>query len=677
MKRIQTIILLSIAIALMLFISCEEEASTTSLRVYLKDRVSGTRELYSPTGESLDIYGYIIEGSGPNDQSLSITSHSPQVEISGLMIGTWNLVVTGVNQQGTPLATGEATFQLTTQANTVEILVDTLYGEGTLQFGLYWGPEVFTGITLEMNIRDQEGVSTDVSSSVTVTSSQSSALFSDQLTAGIYEVHYSVLSNGVVIAGGIDIVRVLDEKLTDVEVTLDVHKETPEATGMNISSSLGSEIEGDIVGIDSLVAPNTQLSATYTPSNTSSSTYDVTWYLDGVEMSTGDTVDFTTFTGPHRLDAIARGEQPLSVGADTMNFQVSVGDNEGVPVLVNSYSAPVSDEQGSPLFIDSIKDTMFLLDGNLLIAGSAGLQLCDVHQDALEVLGSYTSNNGGVQSDPYPTLGITSLAYDSSDQMVFTANGTSGLIVAYTYDGITEELTKSDSASESDHPWSDNLSNIVLDPITNHLFLLDRDTSQMHVLNYDGGTFTLVLSAALGQFFHAIADGEHISISDALDTLIVSSPSNNTFHSYQISYDAQGAPSLMFLSNNLLSSSFGTVERGYVVQDNLHLLTSTGWHLYTYEGSSLSYLWQEQIGTVSEAMKEVIYDSTYTQGWVVSEDTGMKVYPVDIYAGVPVFTAGSAALPSLSPLSAARSPQGNYMALAGSSSFNLYRLNDQ
>ena len=100
MKRIQSIILLSIAIALILFTSCEEEASTTSLRVYLKDRVSSTRELYSPIGESLDIYGYIIEGSGPNDQSLSITSHSPQVEISGLMIGTWTLMVTGGESAG-------------------------------------------------------------------------------------------------------------------------------------------------------------------------------------------------------------------------------------------------------------------------------------------------------------------------------------------------------------------------------------------------------------------------------------------------------------------------------------------------------------------------------------------------------------------------------------------------
>ncbi len=677
MKRIQPIILLSIITALMIFPSCEEEASTASLRIFLKDRVSSTRELYSPTGESLDIYGYIIEGSGPNDQSLSITSHSPQVEISGLMIGTWDLTVTGVNQQGTPLATGEETFQLTTQSNTVEILIDTLYGEGTLQFGLYWGPETFTGITVTMSIRDQDGVTTDVSSSVTVTPSTSSSLYVEQVPAGIYEVNYSVLSNGIVIAGGIDIVRVLDEKLTDAEVTLEVHKETPEATGMAITDSLGSKIEGEITGIDSLVTPNTQLSATYTPETTPSSPYVVTWYLDGTEMSTGDTLNFTTYTGPHRLDAIARGEQVLSVGADTRTFEVSVGENEGVPVLVNTYSAPVSDEQGSPLFIDSISEALFLLDGNLLLAGSAGLQLCDVRQDALEVLDSYTSSGTGSQSDPYPTQGITSLAYDSSDQLVFTVNGTTGLLVAYTYDGTAEELTKSDTAEIGDYPWSDNLSNIVIDPITNHLFLLDRDTSKIHVLHYEGGSFTLVLSAALGQFFHTIADGKHISISDALDTLIVSSPSNNTFHSYRISYNSQGDPSLMFLSNNLLASNLGTVEKGYVVHDYLHLLTSTGWHLYTYDGSTLSYVWQQQIGTIAEAMKEVLYNSTYTQGWVVSEDSGMKVYPVDVYAGVPVIAGDSASLPSLSPLSATRSPQGNYMALAGSSSLRLYRLNDE
>ncbi len=183
--------------------------------------------------------------------------------------------------------------------------------------------------------------------------------------------------------------------------------------------------------------------------------------------------------------------------------------------------------------------------------------------------------------------------------------------------------------------WGEHLTNIVIDPITNHLFILDRDTTQIHVLSYENGNFSLVRSSALGQFFQPIAEGEFLSISHSYDTLFLSSPSNNTFHTYMIAYNHEGTPSITFGSNNLLESARGTVRKGYIVSDRLHLLTTDGWHLYTYNGSSLSYVHEQQIGSSLADTQEVVYDSAFAHGWVIEEDSAMCISPFDIISGVP------------------------------------------
>ncbi len=674
-KKIITSFILITAMALLLF-SCEEEVTTTSLRIRMTDRISTSRDMYSPSGEGLDIYGYIIEGKGPNDQTLSLTTTSPQIDINGLMIGTWNIVVTGVNQQGTPMATGEATFQLSTQSNTVDITVDTLYGEGRVQFGLFWGPEVFNGISVEMVIRDVDGTERDVSASVTVSESTSSALFTDSLHAGVYEVQYSILSNSVVIAGGIDIVRILDNLVTVAEVTIEVQKLTPEATGLTITENLGSRIEGEIVGIESVESPMENYTATFSPIGTPPSPYHVTWYLDGTQFETGESVTFSTHTGPHRLDAIARGTGVLTAGADTHNFRISVGDTKGVPALVASYEDPALGAGGEDLSLNSVSAGCFLLDGNLAVAGAGGVQVCRVDEDAVQVLNTYTSNGQGYQNDPFPTSGITTLAVDSTDSMLFTSNSSTGVVVAYSYDELTGALTKIDAAGPSDQPWGTNISNIVVDQVNDHLLFLDRDDDKMYAIHYASDGFTPTLSTPLGQYFAQIEDGEFISISDARDTLFVASPSNNTFHTYGLTYDYQGIPILSFKSNDLFSSALGTVSRGYIVAGKLHLLSDSGLHLFSYNPSLLKWEHVERIGTSTLPMSEVMYDSTFSQGWVFEEDTDLRIHPFEVVLGVPMMKEGSTTLPSLTSLCATLSPKGNYMAVTGSSSLRLYRLND-
>jgi len=217
-----------VAITSLLCVGCAEQEGTTNLRVRLSDATSSraiVRDMYAPLGEGLDIYGYILEGTGPNEDSLTLTTNSSQVNINGLVIGTWNLLVTAINQQGTPLATGEKTFQLTTRNNSVEVIIDTLIGSGDLRVDFSWGEEIFDEIDFVLGLQKQGNEAIDVSSAVLVNEQSSSAQYQTTLDAGVYELTYSIYSQGVKLTGGIDIIRILDNKETHAEVALTIKKE--------------------------------------------------------------------------------------------------------------------------------------------------------------------------------------------------------------------------------------------------------------------------------------------------------------------------------------------------------------------------------------------------------------------------------------------------------------------
>ncbi len=251
-----------VAITSLLCVGCAEQEGTTNLRVRLSDATSSraiARDMYAPLGEGLDIYGYILEGTGPNEDSLTLTTNSSQVNINGLVIGTWNLLVTAINQQGTPLATGEKTFQLTTRNNSVEVIIDTLIGSGDLRVDFSWGEEIFDEIDFVLGLQKQGNEAIDVSSAVLVNEQSSSAQYQTTLDAGVYELTYSIYSQGVKLTGGIDIIRILDNKETHAEVALTIKKETPEPTGLSIQSTFGRSISGSITGIDDVVTPHSPL----------------------------------------------------------------------------------------------------------------------------------------------------------------------------------------------------------------------------------------------------------------------------------------------------------------------------------------------------------------------------------------------------------------------------------
>ena len=93
---------------------CDNGVGTASLSLRLTSQYGrADARTIVPTGESLTIHSYSIEGSGPNGKTFSITTQSAQVLIEGLVYGTWAIQATGLNEQGTELATGSTSHQLT------------------------------------------------------------------------------------------------------------------------------------------------------------------------------------------------------------------------------------------------------------------------------------------------------------------------------------------------------------------------------------------------------------------------------------------------------------------------------------------------------------------------------------------------------------------------------------
>ncbi|MDC7247622.1 MAG: hypothetical protein PQJ35_04700 [Sphaerochaetaceae bacterium] len=681
MKKYTVIKLITLLLAAFALAGCNTEESRITMRVRLNEKISqqmNTRSLYSPAGEGLDIFGYIIEGEGPNDQTFSITTGSSQVDINGLMIGTWELKVTGINQQGTPIAKGETTFLLSTRENVVDISVDTLIGRGTLQAGFSWGDEVFGGITIQSTLTVQGGESVDISDDIIIYEGSSSAVYETQLDAGIYEIHYSLYSEGVKIAGGIDVIRILDDKTTVAEIELNVETAAPEATGLTIHSSIGKMIEGEITGIDDVILPNTIVEATFTDQYQGEKNYQVAWYLDGEYLATGESVQFSTYTGHHRLDAVAEGPLIGNMGSSTKKFIASVTPNGGLPVVVSHLTTSDVDAADNPYYLQNVSDSEFLRDGRILLASSQGLQICEIVNDTLMVLQNYPKNESGVSvaSDSHPTQGITDITADSAEDIIFTTAKNLGIVVAYSYDSDSATLNKIASFDPSTASWSSSITNAVIDDANNTLFFVDRQDKNTYILPYSEQTISVYNQIPLGQFFYTIEECSDLRISNDNSTLIVTSSPNDTFHTYSIGYDYYGNPVLNFESNNMISSSHGNLEMVTMVDGKAHVLTDNGLFVYASNPGSGFYEYVEQVTTFDEHLHNIAYNNLYNKGWSINSTSQYVLASFSLLGGVPSYSSEEIQIPSLQQIQIDYSPKGNMLSLSGSSQLMLLRLND-
>lgn len=457
---------------------CKEESARTSLNLNLQEKSDTARSLL-PKDTPLEVSRYVVEGSGPQDTTFSITSTTANVEIEGLLIGGWELRAVGQNSQGVDLVEGKATCTLSREPTNATIELNSLRGTGKMSVTLTWDRERISNPRLDLWITNAEGTKSAVQPT-TNNSANGSVTYSADYPAGSYVIQAQLFSGTVPVAGCVEVVRVVGNITTEGSIPLSLDKYAAIPTSLTLVNKAGVPIECSIQGLHTtlpaLQVANPQL---VVPNVEAVEDLEVTWYLDGTEIATGFDCSFTPSSGSHRLDVIANGALLASSGSASFTFQAAVTGTSGVPVLVSEVS-----DTTNGLYVSGNTQVAFLPDGKVLLASSEHqtLQICRLVRDTLEVVRSYgpTSN--------FNTVGVTDLLVDKITNRVAIADSYNPSLALYQYDSANSSLTKlfvRDEVicerGETKEKTYTALDHLALDASTGYLYALAVGTSYLPI----------------------------------------------------------------------------------------------------------------------------------------------------------------------------------------------------
>ncbi|WP_320123054.1 hypothetical protein [uncultured Sphaerochaeta sp.] len=407
----------------------EESAGRSSLHVSMERR-SGAEKTLLPNDTPLEVSRYVVEGTGPQDTTFSVMSNTSTVDVDGLLIGTWDITAVGRNDQGVDLVTGSVSVNLSKDPLETVITLDALSGNGMMDIHLGWDASKINSPSLEVWLTDPQGTSTSLTPT-TNNMENGSVVFNGSYPAGSYLLRAKLYSGTTAVAGCAEVIRVVGNKTTEgvIELTLDKYADIP-AT-ITLVNNLGVPVECSIQGIREVM--EAQVPATATLSAQEATDLEVSWYLDGEEISNALSCAFTPESGLHRLDVIAKGALLASTGSASITFKAAVEGTAGVPKLVG-----MVEDTTDGLYVGKNAHVAFLPDGKLVLASNQHqtIQVCRIVRDTLEVVNTYTTTDG------FNAVQVTDIYVDPLTKLVAIADASIPSLSVYFYDSKNATLTK-------------------------------------------------------------------------------------------------------------------------------------------------------------------------------------------------------------------------------------------
>ncbi|WP_422481044.1 hypothetical protein [Pleomorphochaeta sp. DL1XJH-081] len=677
MRKFTMLIFGLVILATILLAGCEESSNTTTLKLRflpVEARSSSTRDPVSPDGQGLSITSYIITGRGPNDKSFTITTSSAQAEINGLVIGTWQIDVVGMNQQETILATGSASHHLTTKDNAVEVFLDEYEGEGAVAIDFTWGDPEFTSISLDLELRPQGGEQFDVYEGKTIDTANASARYEAVLQTGSYDLIFTLYSANIKIGGGVVALRILDGMTSSRTISIIVDKVTPEATGLQIISRVADPVVGEIQGISNEILPNEMVTARFVHSGGGGSTpLCVDWYLDGSNIATGETAEFSTFTGPHRLDVVAQTDSLGSVGSETFPFRATVDPLRGVPRTVEIIVDGETDMFNTPYWLTGVTDTAFLRDGSLLIASSQGLQVCQIEKDQLIVKESFIASD------------ISDIAVDTLDDIICTTARSTGKVEFFQYNPAEYSLSKIASLKPTSgtYVWTEDITNVVLDTIANRFYFVDYVVDGEWPGSYinqsaygPGGVTETMRRNPLQGMDSTIPKPDKLIINESGTKLAVSSPAVRSFYSFIINTNYSIWEDAVYQEEK--ENLQGPFEMAYT-GERIQSIMGDGIHIYSHSADNNSWIESGKARNTDDVVTSMVFDPIDQVGWAVHGGIAPSVYLLGLINESSVYSlnehnpmdCGSYVASDIS-----LSPKGNFLSISMSNELRLLRISD-
>ncbi|MDY0287374.1 MAG: hypothetical protein RBR15_00955 [Sphaerochaeta sp.] len=425
-------ILVLLMVLIMSFSGCKEETGRSSLRLTMQGLDTQDRSIV-PKDTPLEVSRYAVTGNGPQGSTFEVQSTNPTIEVEGLLMGTWQITAVGQNSQGVNLVSGYTECSLTSEPTNALIELKTLVGTGTMNIQFSWDSTKISNPNIDLWVTDSDGIK----SKVTPTTNNlinGSVFYSATYPAGSYMIQGRLYSGSTSVAGCAEVVRIVGGKATEGTINLDLDKYPEIPSSLTLINKLGTPIECSIQGITPTVAALEVVTAQVSvPESENNSDLGVSWFLDGVLISTTLECSFTPSTGNHRLDLIAKGALLASSGSASISFKAKVGGTPGIPVLAKTVT-----DNTDGLKISGNTKVAFLPDGKILLASTthSTLQICRIVRDTLEVIRTYT------QTDGFNTAQITDILVDKVSAKVAIADNLAPGITLYQYNAGNTSLTK-------------------------------------------------------------------------------------------------------------------------------------------------------------------------------------------------------------------------------------------
>lgn len=327
--RGQLVGVMTVALLLTTLLSCSflapQLSPPTSKNATLVLSIGGNTARTLLPAIDMTIASYQINGTGPNGQTFSQSTTQASYEVSGLVAGVWNVTVAALNASGQNIGIGSGSATLSVGTPTsLAITVTPIQGNGTVSLTTTWPATEVALPSLVASLLPPAGTAIPVNYTI---SSGSATATNSAVPSGYYTLSQTLLDNGVLVMGAVEVVRVVAGQTTSGTFDFSNLNMADPTLGIDITPAMNDPLSVTISGATStLTVGGTMTITTGVSGYTGNVTY--VYYLNGTAKAEGTSASPTwsfgsdLAAGNYRLDVTAFSADGLRAGSATASFTV-------------------------------------------------------------------------------------------------------------------------------------------------------------------------------------------------------------------------------------------------------------------------------------------------------------------------------------------------------------------
>ncbi len=338
---------------------------------------------------------YTITGRGPDGATFTQTSTtSGAVQIRDLAPGTWDVTVEASNAAGQII--GQGTTQVTLKAGTqgsVVIHVKPLAGYGTLQVTVNWPAAQVTTPSVTAELVPSAGATRTLT--FTLGSGTATSTTTD-VPVGYHTLSLQVLDGGVLVAGAIEIARIVKDETTAGTFTFTQVNPAPANMQVSVVPEMADPLTVTLSGQRASVVEGTGFTVQASVSGVTGNVV-YTWYLNSGFRMTGAAfaVPADLAAGAYRIDVTAFTADGLRAGSATTSFTVTAAPAPSQVALAWDPPADTSTVAGYKLHYGTASG---VYDKVLDAGNSTSITVTGLQPGVTYYFAATSYNSGGTES---------------------------------------------------------------------------------------------------------------------------------------------------------------------------------------------------------------------------------------------------------------------------------------